>query len=122
MGQIDTGDPGGTASGYVQVAVANAKCFIGSTFEMLKGEGDQIRRGFQFAVVSAEGDVEREIVSGKDVAHSRAVVVGDEGGLQSTCPDFSVELGESLIQGNVFSAIHFCFQQDGFGALPLVSR
>jgi hypothetical protein len=82
VGHVDTGDPGGTASGYVQMAIANAKCFIGATFEMLEGEGDQI------AVVSAESDVEREIVGSKDVSHSRPVVVGDEGSSQTTCPDF----------------------------------
>ena len=82
MGQIDTGDPGGIASGYVQIAVANPKCFLWATFEMLEGEGDQI------AVVSAESDVEREIVGSKDVSHSRPVVVGDEGSSQTTCPDF----------------------------------
>ena len=33
-----------------------------------------------------------------------------------------MELEEALVQGNVSRAFHFCFQQDGFGTLPLVSR
>ena len=116
--QVNTADARVTARGDIQVTVPNAQGVFRWTVQPIESHQNKVGGWFQFAVITAEGRVEREVMLREDIAHRRAVVVRDNGRFQVALLDFGVKFVEAFVQLDVVRGAPLRFQEDGFGAFP----
>ena len=122
VGQVQTGHVQLRARGNIELTVADAQGVLRVATQVIEGFLNKVGGGLERTIITTQSDIKGQLVLSEEILESGSVIVGDDGGFETTNLNLAVEITESVIEFNVIRGAQFGFQQNVICAVSIRLR